>query len=75
MCAQSALMSPPSMLTSPAELHDCELPDIIRQVPCRETSRLTNQLDWPSWNNHNSITVAAVEEIVAVPELDTVSQG
>ena len=40
---------------------------------CRVTSKLTNQLDWPSWNG-TPTDVAPVAEVVAVPERDTVSR-
>ena len=49
---QSAIPSPASLVTSPVELHHCTHPDTQRQVPCRVTSKLTNNLDELYWNTH-----------------------
>ena len=41
------------------------------RLSCRVTSKHNNLFDWPSWKHANA---ALVEEVLAVPERDTVLQ-
>ena len=72
------------MMTSPAELHDCKhwrhhqrncmiahLHKHHNKCPCRVINKLTNKLDWSSWTHTNE---APVEEVLVVPERETVLQ-